>query len=105
MADNGPDTTVRSKPIMERHLQTMLLAIATMLIGWQGVTTFNLSQTSARQDERIVHLTQQVSEIHRELRDQRDNYVTFNEADRRFREHRHELDAINSRVRALEESR
>lgn len=105
MSEENPDTALRSKPIIERHIQTLLLAIVAGLIGWQGMTTLKLSESSARQDERIVNLTHQVSEIHRELRDQRDNYVTLNEFERRMSEQRSETSTLRDRVRTLEERR
>ncbi len=105
MSESGPDTTVRSKPIMERHLQSFLLSVVTLLVAWQGYTTFELSKSSARQDERILYLTQQVTELHREWREQRDNNVSLNEFERRMGEHQREINSIRDRVRTLEERR
>lgn len=89
--------------LMERHLQTLLLTIVAGLIAWQGVTSLKLSESSARQDERIAYLTEQVREIHRELREQRAVYVTRGEFERRTDAQDDRLDGIDGRVRALEE--
>ena len=76
-------------------MQTVLLFVVTGLIAWQGMTSVKLSESSARQDERIQHLTMQVTEIHRELREQRNAYVPRAEVERNF-------DELRERIRALE---
>lgn len=105
MHEKDPDTAVRSRPIRERHLQTFLLFVVSGLIGWQGLTTLSLLEASARQDERILNLTQQVAELHREWREQRDSNVSLTEFERRMGEHQREINSIRDRVRTLEERR
>lgn len=102
MSDKNPDTTVRSKPIMERHVQTLLLAVVAGLIGWQGITTLKLSESSARQDERVTHLITLTEQLRQDLRNMDSQYLTRREAEMHRNENRSKLDLLESRVSRLE---
>lgn len=95
----------RQSPIMERHLQTLLLTVVAGLIAWQGVTTLKLTESTARQDERIVYLTEQVAEIHRELREQRVLFINRGEFERRMDGQDAVIRAMSDRVRKLEDTK
>ncbi|MBZ5489158.1 hypothetical protein HW452_16685 [Halomonas aquamarina] len=102
MSDNNPDVAVRSKPIFERHFQTLLLTLVAGLIAWQGMTTLKLSESSARQDERVSHLIGLTEQLRQDLRAMDSQYLPRREAEMHRNETRSKLDALESRVSRLE---
>jgi len=102
MSEQNPDRAVRSRPIMERHLQTLLLAVVAGLIGWQGVTTLKLSESSARQDERVTHLITLTEQLRQDLRNMDSQFLTRREAEVHRNETRSKIEILESRMNRLE---
>lgn len=102
MTNANPDTHVRSKPILERHLQTLLLTLVAGLIAWQGVTTLKLIETSARQDERITQLLTMTEQLRNDLRDADSQYMTIQDASLYRDQMNGRIDALSSRLSRLE---
>lgn len=105
MFDQNPDTTVRSRPILERHIQSIMLALISGLITWQGVTTLKLSESSARQDERVAHLISLTEQLRQDLRDMDSQYLPRREAEMYRSEQRNKYEQLESRVSRLEGQR
>lgn len=102
MPDQSPDNAVRSKPIMERHVQTLLLALVAGLISWQGYSTLRLNESSARQDERVTHLITLTEQMRQDLRNLDAQYISRREAEMHRNEIRGKIDLLESRVNRLE---
>lgn len=94
--------SVRSRPIMERHLQTLLLTLVAGLIAWQGVTTLKLTEASARQDERLIGLTDKVTELQKDLREFSTSYYPKADAEREFGDIKSDISSLRERVTVLE---
>ncbi|MGQ7247582.1 hypothetical protein ACUN9Y_09605 [Halomonas sp. V046] len=103
MSEANPDTAVRSKPILERHLQTVLLALVVALLGWSGNTTLTLIETSARQDERISTLISLTENLRQDLRDVGTNYMKVNDAAIYRSQINGRIDALDGRLKRLED--
>lgn len=67
MAGEAPQKP--SSPVLERHLQTLLLSIIAGLIAWGGMTINGTAQATVRLDERVVQMTKTVEEARLEVRD------------------------------------
>lgn len=102
MSETSPDTSVRPKPIIERHIQTVLLALVVGLLGWSGNTTMTLIETSARQDERITQLINLTEQLRADLRDVGTRYMTISDAALYREQMSGQLDALKQRVTRLE---
>lgn len=102
MSDKSPENTVRSKPIMERHLQTLLLALVAGLISWQGYSTLRLNESSARQDERVSYLITLTEQLRQDMRNMDALYMPRREYEMYRNETRSKLDQLESRVSRLE---
>lgn len=100
-----PDDAVRSKPILERHLQTLLLTLVAGLIAWQGVTTIKLTENAARQDEKVMHLISLTEQLRQDIRDMDSQYLPRREAEMQRSETRSRIDQLEGRVSRLEGSR
>lgn len=105
MSKNGPEDAVRSKPILERHLQTLLLTLVAGLIAWQGITTLKLTENAARQDEKVMHLIALTEQLRQDIRNMDSDYLPRREAEMYRSETAMRLDALDQRVTRLEESR
>lgn len=102
MATDTPEKPVTSRPIMERHLQTLLLALVAGLISWQGFSTLKLTESSARQDERVMHLIALTEQLRQDLRNLDSQYVTRRESDINRSELRSKLETLETRITRLE---
>lgn len=102
MQRTDPDNSVRSKPIIERHIQSIMLFLISGLIAWQGVTTLKLSESSARQDERVMHLISLTEQLRQDLRDMDSTYLPRREAEMYRNEQRNKYEQLESRVSRLE---
>lgn len=105
MSEQSPDNAVRSRPILERHVQSIMLALISGLIAWQGVTTLKLSESSARQDERVAHLISLTEQLRQDLRDMDTQYLPRREAEMYRNEQRNKYEQLESRVSRLEGQR
>lgn len=105
MNDSNPETAVRSKPILERHVQSIMLFLISGLIAWQGVTTLKLSESSARQDERVTHLITLTEQLRQDLRNMESQYLSRREAEMYRNESRSKIEQLESRVSRLEGER
>jgi len=99
----NPDNNVRSRPIVERHIQTLLLAIVVGLLTWSSNTTLRLIETTARQDERISTLITLTESLRRDLRETGDEFMTISDAQLYRDQMRGRIDSIDSRVSRLED--
>ena len=99
----NPGNNVRANPIVERHIQTLLLAIVVGLLAWSGNTTLRLIETTARQDERISTLITLTESLRRDLRETGDEFMTISEAQLNRDQMRGRIDSIDSRVSRLED--
>jgi len=105
MSEKSPDNTVRSRPILERHVQTILLAVVVGLISWQATTTLRLSDSSARQDERVTHLIMLTEQLRQDLRNLDAQYISRREAEMYRNETHGMIESLESRVVRLEGGR
>lgn len=105
MTDSNPETAVRSKPILERYVQSIVLFLISGLIAWQGVTTLKLSESSARQDERDTHLIKLTEQLRQDLRNIDSQYISRREAEMHGNESRRKIEQLESRVSRLEGGR
>lgn len=105
MSGQTPDNSVRSRPILERHIQSTMLFLISGLIAWQGVTTLKLSESSARQDERVGHLISLTEQLRQDLRDMDTQYLPRREAEMYRNEQRNNYEQLEGRVSRLEEAR
>lgn len=96
---------VHPKPIVERHVQTVLLALVVGVMGWSGSNTMKLSDNSARQDERIIHLIALTEQLRQDLRSIDSQYITRREADIHRSDTRSKLEELGERVTRLESTR
>ncbi|WP_413616426.1 hypothetical protein MRB56_09165 [Halomonas cupida] len=104
MSEQSPDNSVRSRPILERHVQTIMLGLVIALLAWSGTTTLKLVETSARQDERITQLINITNELRDEMRDASSRYMTVNSASVYRQQLNSRIDSIDIRVKQLEDS-
>lgn len=95
---------VRTRTKLETHMQTLLLAVVAGLIAWQGVTTLKLSESSARQDERVAHLISLTEHLRQDLRDMDSLHLPRREAEMYRNETHNRIDQLESRVSRLEGS-
>lgn len=102
MSETNPETNVRSRPILERHVQTVLLALVVGLLAWSGNTTMTLIETSARQDERISQLITLTENLRQDLRDTGNQFMTISDAQLYRDQMNSRIDALGSRVSRLE---
>lgn len=102
MPTSSPDTAVRSKPIIERHVQTVLLALVVGLLAWSGNTTMTLIETSARQDERITQLINLTEQLRNDLRAVGSEYMTISDAALYRDQLNSKIDSLSARVSQLE---
>lgn len=105
MSQANPDDAVRSKPILERHLQTLLLTLVAGLIAWQGMTTLELTETTARQDEKVMHLIALTEQLRQDIRDMDSDYLPRREAEMYRSETALRLETLDQRVTRLERVR
>lgn len=105
MSETNPDTAVRPKPILERHIQTVMLGLVIALLGWSGNTTLTLIETTARQDERITQLINLTEDLRTDLRNVGSEYMTISDAALYRDQMNGQLDALNERVKRLENTR
>jgi hypothetical protein len=99
------DTAVRPKPIMERHLQTLLLTLVAGLIAWSGMTTMKLVETQARQDERVSHLITLTESLRSEIRGMEDRYMSRSDAELYRAQFSARMDTMDQRISVLEKTR
>lgn len=98
-----PDiANMRPRPIIERHVQSIMLALISGLIAWQGITTLKLSESSARQDERVSHLISLTEQLRQDLRNMDSTYLPRREAEMYRNEQRNKFEQLESRVSRLE---
>ena len=90
------------RPIIERHVQSIMLFLISGLIAWQGVTTLKLSESSARQDERVTHLISLTEQMQQALRDADSTYMSRRELQVHRNEIARELEQLDNRVGRLE---
>ncbi|MGK0545366.1 hypothetical protein ACSEE7_07660 [Halomonas cupida] len=102
MSQTNPDTALKAKPILERHVQTVLLALVVGLLAWSGNTTLTLIETSARQDERISQLITLTEQLRADLREVGNDYMTINDAAMYRDQINSRIDALGARVSRLE---
>lgn len=102
MSQGSPDDAVRSKPILERHLQTLLLTLVAGLIAWQGVTTLKLTENAARQDEKVMHLIALTEQLRQDIRNMDADFLPRREAEMYRSETSMRLDELYQRVSRLE---
>ena len=102
MSETSPDTALKAKPILERHAQTVLLALVVGLLAWSGNTTLTLIETSARQDERISQLIALTEQLRADLREVGNDYMTINDAAMYRDQINSRIDALGARVSRLE---
>lgn len=105
MNDQDPDVNKRTRPILESHLQSIMLALISGLIAWQGVSTLQLRESSARQDERVTHLINLTEQMRRDLRGIDSQYLPRREAEMYRNEQRARYEQLESRVSRLEGTR
>lgn len=102
MSDSSPEHAVKSRPILERHVQSIMLFLISGLIAWQGVTTLRLSESSARQDERVAHLITLTEQLRQDLRNMDSQYLPRREAEMQRSETHRKIEHLESRVSRLE---
>lgn len=102
MSETSPDTALKAKPILERHVQTVLLALVVGLLAWSGNTTLTLIETSARQDERISQLIALTEQLRADLREVGNDYMTINDAAMYRDQINSRIDSLGARVSRLE---
>ena len=102
MSETSPDNALKAKPILERHVQTVLLALVVGLLAWSGNTTLTLIETSARQDERISQLIALTEQLRADLREVGNDYMTINDAAMYRDQINSRIDALGARVSRLE---
>lgn len=93
------------KPIIERHLQTLLLGLVVALLGWSGNTTLKLTENGARQDERITHLIALTEQLRQDIRTVDSQYITRREAEMYRSSMLNRVGEVESRLTKLEDSR
>lgn len=93
------DTSIEPQPPvysgLERHIQSVLLAIAIAILGWLGLTV----QSSATS---IATLSEKVSQLENRLREDRGNIYTVDMANRDMANRDMVFKALESRVSLLE---
>ncbi|WP_134016831.1 hypothetical protein [Modicisalibacter xianhensis] len=95
---------MRPRPIMERHLQTLLLTLVAGLIAWSGMTTMRLVETQARQDERVTHLITLTESLRNEIRGMEDRYMSRSDAEIYRAQFSARMDGLDQRISVLEDA-
>ncbi|MBB1485898.1 hypothetical protein [Oceanospirillum sediminis] len=88
-----------SSTAMERHAQTILAGVITILLSWVGVTLTDSASNIARLEERLVALGREVQM----LRNQLGNQYTQRDAERDFSAIRARLNEHQNRINQLEQ--
>lgn len=84
---------------MERHVQTILAGIITILLSWVGVTLTDSTSNIARLEERLVSLGREVQM----LRNQLGNQYTHRDAEKDLAAIRIRLNEHQERISQLEQ--
>lgn len=90
------------KPIMERHLQTGILLLIVSFVGWQALTTLQLTEASVRQDERVMHLITLTEQLRVDLRNLDNLYLPRREAEVYRNDMRNRIEQLESRISRVE---
>ncbi|WFF40408.1 hypothetical protein EVC62_02215 [Salinicola endophyticus] len=93
---------VRSRPIIERHIQTALLAVIVAAIGWAGSSLIDVREGFARQDERLTNLAQQFADVQSSLKELSTAYYPKSDAERELGNMRTDIRNLRERVTVLE---
>lgn len=88
--------------IFERHLQTGIQLLLVGLLGWAGLKLVELSENSARLQERLTYQGQQISSLSRDIRDWSDTYYLKTSAEREIGALKAGLSNLSDRVTVLE---
>ncbi|WP_342594538.1 hypothetical protein AAGT95_16760 [Salinicola lusitanus] len=96
------DMPVRSRPIMERHIQTVLLSVIVAALLWFGSSVVEVREGFARQDEKMIGVQSQLAQIQADLRSQSDKYYPRADAEREMTSFRSDIRTLRERVTVLE---
>lgn len=96
------DMPVRSRPILERHLQTILLSVITAALLWFGGSVVEVREGFARQDEKMISVQAQLAQIQTDLREQSSKYYPKADAEREMSSFRSDIRTLRERVTVLE---
>ena len=84
---------------LERHVQTLLVALATAGIIWMADSASRTKETIARMDERINGIAAQVQQLNTSLAAIDAKNIDRTEADQRFRDIERRLDTLENNPR------
>lgn len=96
------DMPVRPRPIMERHIQTVLLSVIVAALLWFGSSVVDVREGFARQDEKMISVQAQLAQIQSDLREQSDKYYPKADAEREMTSFRSDIRTLRERVTVLE---
>lgn len=91
--------------ILEKHLQTVLLALVIALIGWMGKTTLDTSQSMASLKASMTAQLDNLKTVVAKLDTYADDRYSRTEAEQTHQSIEHRIDQLDNRVRTLEERR
>ena len=102
MTEEQDMPSVRSRPIMERHIQTVLLSVIVAALLWFGSSVVDVREGFARQDEKMISVQAQLAQIQSDLREQSDKYYPKADAEREMTSFRSDIRTLRERVTVLE---
>ena len=92
----------RSSRTFERHLQTGLAVIVVSLIGWVGITTLEISRTSAVTAVRMDMMAAALTDLKKQVRASSKDRYTRQDAQRDYTQNMRRFEGIEKRITALE---
>lgn len=93
------DQPVSTRPVWERHIQTVMMTLVIGGLGWVGSTILEVSEQQAVQTVRIEHLVRQVEEFKISIKDR----YTRTDALRDWNRYEREMAEVKDRVTRIEE--
>lgn len=90
--------TNERRTAMERHAQTILTGVITILLAWVGLTLTDSANQIARLEERLVSLGREVQM----MRNQLNNQYSYRDAERDFSAIRAQIKSNSDRITRLE---
>jgi len=96
------DTEDRRSNSFERHLQTGLAVIVISLIGWVGITTLEISRTSAVTAVRMDMMAEALKDLKKQMYNSSKNRYTRQDAQRDYTQNMRRFESIEKRITLLE---
>lgn len=93
----------QEKSVLERHFQTLFMAVAVTLLCWMALQFSEQAAQQARIDERTIALVDNVSDLKTAFNDAKDNWATSDAVNHANQELRRYAEENRKRIEKLED--